>query len=282
MTNTEQFYGELSSILKKYQGERDNLSRETGVSPTTIWRWSTGINKMLPEPYKVVKLLSKDSGLKKISSIADYYKGEIYKFLVENFPSQFKDGYYDEISNNDTFMIKDFYSYIIYTLISNKRGATDEEIIQVIGNLSARKSGLDLEDITEEVVRGHGIIALVKVKELIENNMIFQEADGSYSPTTMPVQFDLNDVVAFFPEMVQGFLKSEEFDKGLNGVFYVANSIPKKVANEIAIETKEFYLKMYKKMRDNASADGVPYFIFNLAETLWFNNIKESEERKIQ
>ena len=35
-------------------------------------------------------------------------------------------------------------------------------------------------------------------------------------------------------------------------------------------------------MRDNASADGVPYFIFNLAETLWFNNIKESEERKIQ
>ena len=91
MNKAELFYTELSPIVEKYSGDLKQVSKETGISKTSLWRWINKINSKLPNPYNVLSLLSLDSGEKSVEKIALYYGGEIAKFLEESFSHFFKE-----------------------------------------------------------------------------------------------------------------------------------------------------------------------------------------------
>jgi hypothetical protein len=274
---TDKLYLQLSNIIKKYDGALDSIVDKTNISKTTLWRWSNQTNVKLPDPNKVLRLLAKESNLTNVRDIANYFGGEIEMFLKASLPSLYdKDNYrasvYDEM--------EDFYTFVIYSVISTKRGANEEDLIKIVGNLSARKAGLTIDEITDDLVNAHGMIAVKRINELYKRKRIKIEEDGSYSPTDLNCFIPIDRFTKFAPDMLANFIKPEEFQYGLNGVFCSMDSIPKKVAAEIAQETKEFFKKIKNKMKDSSSADGVPFMTFNLAETMWFNSMDQSPEVK--
>ena len=280
MVAAEKLYLQLSNIIKKYDGALDNIVEQTNISKTTLWRWSNKTNVKLPDPNKVLRLLVKDCGLKKINDIASYYKGDIEKFINAHFDTKYKDEYDSAKAKSVYDEIEDYYTFVIYSLIATKRGATDQEIMEVVGNLSARKAGLTDEEITSDIVEAHGLIAFKKINNLYKNGWIKLETDGSYSPTDLNYFIPVDRFIKLAPNMISGFVKPEEFQDGLNGIFCYMNSIPESVATEIAVETKEFFMKMKKKMKDASTVDGVPYMVLNLAETMWFKSIDLNKKNK--
>ena len=276
MVAAEKLYFQLSNIIKKYDGALDNIVEQTNISKTTLWRWSNKTNVKLPDPNKVLRLLVKDCGLTQIRDIANYFGGEVEAFLKQSLPHLFMKDRDDVNYLTSVFdEMEDFYTFVIYNVISTKRGATDEDLIKIVGNLSARKAGLSEDEITDDIVNAHGFIAVKRINDLYKRNRIKLEEDGSYSPTELNYFVPVESFLKLAPDMISNFVKPEEFQNGLNGIFCYMNSIPKDVASEIAFETREFYMRMMKKMKDSSSKDGVPYMIFNLAETMWFNSMSQ-------
>ena len=66
--------------------------------------------------------------------------------------------------------------------------------------------------------------------------------------TTKNITLDVNTTLTYLPQVINEIMKPEEFSKGYNAMFAYTESIPKELANELAVETKIFFKKCYEKM----------------------------------
>jgi hypothetical protein len=85
MKNVENLYQELRPIILKSRLSIQFLSRESHASRVTIWRWLNNINTHNPDPYKVFSVLSRISGKRTPTEVANHFGGEIKSFLLGYF-----------------------------------------------------------------------------------------------------------------------------------------------------------------------------------------------------
>lgn len=281
MDSIKEFYQELANILKGHEDSWQKLAEESGVSRTSLWRWSNETNRDYPDAEKVLRVLAKISGLNKRRDLAKYYGGRIEDFILNGF-RPISSSYNAEILEqpSPTETISDFYSYVVFSICGTERGATEEELVNIIGNLAIKRSGFPKADITQELINAHGQIAKNKIKDLIQKEIIYRDEKGFFQRTTKNITLDVATSLNYLPQVISEIMKPEEFWKGCNALFAYTESIPSGLANELAVETKKFFKSCYEKMETNKTKDGVPFTIINFAERLWFDSLDGSLERE--
>lgn len=282
LSEIESFYQQLSPIIAKYSDNLAEFADGTQASKTSIWRWMNKVNTNFPDPNKVLSVLAKDSGRKKVKDIAFFYKGDVEVFLRKSFSHAFEEVYDLDLEEEVTHKLTDFYSYVVFSLCGTERGASEEEIIRVIGNISVKKAGVSREYITKEIINSHGIIAVKIINDLYKMKLVTVDNKGFYQRTKKHLDIDIDTAQKFVPEMIQSFLKPEEFSQGYNSFFGYTESIKPEVANKIAKKTKAFYLECLNLMKNAMDKDGVPFTIVNFAERLWFDELETKEGGLLQ
>ncbi|RLA63951.1 MAG: hypothetical protein DRQ88_11735 [Epsilonproteobacteria bacterium] len=283
MNPIEELYTELSKILSPYKDNLQKLADETGVSKVTLWRWSTKSNTSYPDVDRVLRVLAKIAGLNKRKDIANYYGGTIEDFILKD-SCPISSSYNIEIldSESPTQAITDFYSFLLFSICGTERGATEEELINVIGNIAIKKSGFPKADVTQELINAHGSIASSKIKDLVRKEIIARNEQGRFHRTIKNITIDLETSMIYLPQVMEEMLKPEEFNRGCNAIFAYTESISPELANELAIDTKKFFKRCYEKMEAGKTTNGIPYTIINFAERLWFDSLDGSLEAEVQ
>ncbi len=283
MDSIKEFYQELAKILSTHEEGFTQISEDTGVSRSTLWRWSNETNRSYPDADKLLRVLARISGLNKKRDLAKYFGGKIEDFILNGF-HPISSSYNTEIfeGSSPTETITDFYSFVVFSICGTKRGATEDELINVIGNLAIKRSGFPKADITQELINAHGMIAKNKIKEFVQKEVIFRDEKGFFQRTTKNITLDVKTTLTYLPQVINEVMKPEEFSKGYNALFAYTESIPPELANELAIETKTFFKTCYEKIEANKTKDGVPFTIINFAERLWFDSLDGSLERGVQ
>jgi hypothetical protein len=279
MNPVKEFYEEMGNILKSH--DLQELTETTKVSKVTMWRWVNAINSKFPDKDKVLRVLSHISGLDTSKSLADYYGGKISSFILQGDYSDSMPVKYSPVGDIQTEFIDDFYSYVIFRICGTKRGATENELINVIGNLAIKKSGLPNADVTQELINAHGKIATNKIKELISKEIIFRNSDGRFSRAVKDITFPSRFSVEYLPKVLGEMIKPEEATLGYNSLFSYTESISDEAAKELAKRTKEFFTDSVKFMNDNTKIDGTPYTIINFAERFWFDSLGPSPREEV-
>ncbi len=282
--SVQTFYKELSPILEKHRDSLDKLVEGTQVSKVTVWRWLNKINSKHPDPNKLLSVLSKISGIKKVKDLAIFFGGEVELFLKMSFPIIFSEDYelISDFQHEEIGEIKDFYTFLIYTMCGNLGGSSQEQLLTTIGNIAANKADIPKEYLTHEIIKSYGVIALKKIEELENNNIIELKQDGNYHRSTKNMNFDSDIMSLYYPQMIESFFRVDETSLGLNILCGYQETIPAEIANEIARETKEFFLKTMKKMDDNCCESGIPYQIVNFGERLTFDTLNDPLKREVQ
>jgi hypothetical protein len=271
MQNVQAFYDELTPILEKVKDTPDTFLEGTGVSKVTLWRWMNGINRKYPDPHKLISLLAKISGKKDAREVITYFGGEISKFLLGSLTFLFDQRMEDKIEQNQDEIFKDSQTFFIFILCETESGASKEEILHTLANLAFKKLGINGEDITEELIKSYKSVISGKILELETNGIIYLGDDNKYHTKVKDIIFNTQTCHRFYPEILAGFRRDSDYDRLYHGLFGYQQSIPEELAREIKIETKEFFLKMYKKMRDNRTNNGVPFQIVNFSDKLSFD-----------
>jgi transcriptional regulator with XRE-family HTH domain len=282
LDSIKEFYHELAKILSTHEEGFSQISEDTGVSRSTLWRWSNETNRSYPDADKLLRVLSKISGLDREKDICKYFGGKIEEYILNVCP--ITSGKNAKVFKYDSpaEAITDFYSFIVFSICGTKRGATEEELVNVIGNLAIKRSGFPKADITQDLINAHGAIAKTKIKDLVQKEIISRNNFGRFHRTTKDITLDLKTSLTYLPSVISEMLKPEEFNKGYNAIFGYTESIPLSLANELAIETKQFFKSCYEKMEANKTKDGVPFTIINFAERLWFDSLDGSLEGEVK
>lgn len=282
MDSLKEFYQELANTLSNHQESLQKLADATGVSRSTLWRWSNETNRSYPDADKLLRVLSEISGLNNRKDLSRYYGGKIEVFIDSFCPVSSEIGLKILKSESPTKSITDFYSYVVFSICGTRRGATEEELVNVIGNLAINRSGIPKADITQELINAHGSIAKTKIKDLVQKEIIYRNDEGRFHRTTKDITLDLKTSLTYLPNIISEMLKPEEFHKGYNAIFAYTESIPLTLANELSIETKQFFKSCLEKIEANKTKDGVPFTIINFAERLWFDSLDGSLEGEVK
>ena len=282
MESVQTFYKELSPILEKHRDNLDKLVEGTQVSKVTVWRWLNGINTKYPDPNKLLSVLRKVSGHFHIKEIAPGFGGQIAAFLEESFPATFSDSFIFTDSPDDlnSLIQKDLYSFLVFTLCGNIGGASEEDLINTIGNIVVRKAEIPQELITEEIIASHGLIAKTKINELLKLGVIELREGNKYHRKIKDINLDASVVSKYFGDIIPSFLRTDEFALGFNAFFTYQETIPKEIANELAKDTRKFFKNCYEKMNNHRCINGIPYQIINFADRMCFDPIKTNPSEK--
>lgn len=275
MIQVESFYNELSPIIAKYKDYLLEFSRGTQCSKTSLWRWLNKINKNLPDPNKLLSVLEKDSGLRGKGKIAKFYGGEISKYIIKSFPLFFSIEIKEEIAPEEMIKIKDFYSLLIINICGTIKGATEIEIIELIGNVAARKSGFELDDLTEGLIYAHGKIARNKIQEILNEGLIFKDSEGYFHLHEKNIDLTSLNPAEFTGELISSFLKPEEYELGNNALFHTIETVSKKGANLIAQLQKKSFMECHKIMDEFKDVNGIPISVINFCERIQFTSLKK-------
>ena len=279
MDPVKEFYVEMGNILKSH--DLQALAEKTKVSKVTMWRWVNAINSNFPDKDKVLRVLSYISGLDTAKSLAGYFGGQISKFILQGDYSDSMPNIYSPIGDLQAEVIDDFYSYVIFSICGTKRGASENELINIIGNLAIKKSGLPKADITQELINAHGKIAMNKIKDLVAKEIIVKDINGKFSRTKRDITFPINYSLEYLPKVLAEMVKPEEATLGYNSLFSYTESISDEAAKELAKRTKEFFTECVKFMNANTKIDGTPYTIINFAERFWFDSLGPSPREEV-
>ena len=272
MIHVESFYAQLSPIISKYSDNLLEFSKGTQCSKTTLWRWMNGINSTYPDPNKLLSVLEKDSGLRGKRKIANYYGGGAIKyFLIESFPLFFSGEIEETIQPEKINEITDFYSFVILNICGSYSGANEQEIIDLIGNVAARKSGLENEDLTPDLLKAHGKIAKKKVKKLFEDGLIIKDSNSFYHLQDKSININNSNSGAFLGDIISSFFKAEEAEAGLNSLFFTIDTVTEEAARKIAKMQKDSFMKCYNIMKKNQTSSGVPISVINFSDRIEFS-----------
>ncbi|RLA63803.1 MAG: hypothetical protein DRQ88_06890 [Epsilonproteobacteria bacterium] len=284
MESVQTFYQELSPILEKHRDKLEDLVQGTQTSKVTVWRWLNGINSKHPDPNKLLSVLSKVSGRNKIQEVALFFGGEIKEFLENSFSHSFKNELFidPELKEFDESVINDFYSYIVFSLCGTEAGSTEEEIISTLGNIVIKKADIPDELINDELIYSHGVFGKKKINDLINAHIIELKENGRYSRTKKNIRLDPDFSTKYLAEIIPTFLKTEEAHLGMNSFYGYQETIPVSIAQELAADTTEFFIKCYEKMNKYKTEDGIPYQLMAFGERLSFKKINDSIKREVQ
>lgn len=278
MESVQTFYKELSPILEKHRDSLDKLVDGTQVSKVTVWRWLNKINTKYPDPNKLLSVLRKVSGHFHIKEIAPGFGGEIENFLKESFPSTFAESFIfaDTSEDLNTVIQKDFYTFLIFSLCGNIGGASEESIINTVGNIAVKKAEIPKELLTQEIIKSHGFVGKNKLNELLKLGVIELRNDNKYHLIIKDVRLDSSVISKYLSEIIPSFHRLDEAHLGYNALFSYQETIPYEIANELAKDTKKFYMRCMDKMNEHRCDDGIPYQIINYGDRMVFDNLKDN------
>jgi hypothetical protein len=264
--NEELFQQELSpiaaSFLEKY-ADAQNIN----VSYTTIWRWSNKTTKKLPDPNKVLQVLKMDSGINRVDLIANFYGGQIARFLAISFPNSFIIG--KDLVENDDF-IRDKFDFYLYYICGTERGSSETELKQTFGVLAARESKLPEDMITAELVASLGSSVLPRLKRFVDRGLVAIDDNGFYKRTNDKFDLNTEKIQRLSLEISKDFANPAEFSSGVGAYYATQQSVSAKVAEELTVITKNYVMQCYKLMKEGASTspDSIPFTISALAAKL--------------
>lgn len=280
LDSIKEFYQELAKILSTHEEGFTQITEDTGVSRSTLWRWSNETNRSYPDAEKVLRVLAKISGLNKRKELAKYYGGKIEDFINSFCPISSEFGLRILESESPETSISDFYSFVIFSICETKRGATENELVNIVGNIAVKRAEIPKSDINQEIINNYGVISKSRIKDLVRREILFKGDDGRFHTRTNNIAFNINFALKHLPLIIQEITKPEEFSKGNNAIFSYTESIPVETANKIALRTKEFFKECYEEMEKTKCHDGVPFTIINFAERMWFDSLDGSLERE--
>jgi hypothetical protein len=282
--SVQTFYKELSPILEKHRDSLDKLVDGTQASKVTVWRWLNKINTKYPDPNKLLSILSKISGMKNIKKIGIFFGGDIKKYLEESFPGTYSEDYKmaHDFEDKELGKIKDFYTFLVYTMCGNFGGASKTELINTIGNVASKRAEIPKECLTQELINSYGVIAIQKINDLLNFGVIELKSNGKYHRTTKNMHYESDFMMEYYPKMIKSFFRPEEVSLGFNVIAGYQETIPSNIANEIAKDTKDFFLRCKKKMDENSCENGIPYQIINFGERLTFETLNAPLNREVQ
>lgn len=285
MESVQTFYKELAPILEKHRDSLDKLVDRTQASKVTVWRWLNKINTNYPDPNKLLSILSKICGYDKVKDIGAYFGGEIEKYLNESFSTSFEDFYENSLLPEDKQqkLFKDFYAFLIYTMCGNLGGVSEKELVFTVGNIAVRKSDIPLHLITDEMIEAHGMMAIPRIHDFVKLGILELREDGKYHRLEKDVDFGSNLIAKYMGEIMSSCFRFEECHMGYNSFFTYMETIPVKIAFEIARDIKSFHKQTMEKMNKYRSVDGIPYQFIGFGERLKFDKFKNSaSEMEVQ
>ncbi len=274
MNPVNEFYQELGKILSPYKDDLQDLSEKTNVSKVTLWRWINAINTNYPDADRLYRVLAVISGLSKRLEIAEYFGGKIESTLKNIISIGFTQINFPIIEkNHPTEFLPDFYSRVIYYITSTERGASEKELINIIGNLIIKKSEIPQTDITQEIIDAHGIIAKKKIEYLVQKELVYKKDDKYHSfQKDFQVPTDFN--IEFSSHLIKETFKKDEIDNGIGFLGHYVESIPLSVAQQIRSKSNAFYKECLELMIKNKDPNGIPFSFISFTESLWFDQIK--------
>ncbi|HAZ12494.1 MAG: hypothetical protein A2X86_19750 [Bdellovibrionales bacterium GWA2_49_15] len=276
---TTTFYEELRPIVNKHINSIDDLAKKTGISDTTLWRWSNSVNVKLPDPNKVLDLLCFDSKKNSLLDIANHYSGAIAQFLRDSFPEQMSKR---SLINNECHTIKDQYDFCIYYICGTERGASEDELITILGQIAIKKAEIPEHQVTAALVKSFGEFAKNKIANLVAANVIAKSESGNYTRVIKNTYIKVQDGLEKGLQLLTDFIKPSEWGQGKNIFYMFQESVPPQVAEEITQTLNDAYLACKEKAEKNKSnaQDAVPYVFSVIGERLWFDSerIGQTEE----
>lgn len=262
----ELFQQELSPIAARFLDKYAD-SRNIGVSYTTIWRWSNRTTKKLPDANKVLQVLKADSGISRIDLIANFYGGQIARFLTISFPNSFLLG--KDLVENDDF-IRDKFDFYLYYICGTERGSSETELRQTFGVLAARESKLPEDMITTELVASLGLSVLPRIKRFMDRGLITTDENGFYKRANDKFDLNTEKIQRLSFELSKDFANPAEFSSGVGAYYATQQSVSPEIAEELTVMTKNYVMQCYKLMKKGASSspDSIPFTISALAAKL--------------
>lgn len=260
------FYKELKIIVERVLASNPELEG-VDLSKSTLWRWSNGTNKKLPDANKVLALLFFDSGLKKIALVGDYYGGAIKKFLKIAFPAPV---YTDKEFLDDDKFLKDKFDFYIYYICGTLRGVTEDELKRVFGRIMAKKSGLPKDFLTDNLIRSMGEGATKRVERFLELGIVEKDEEGFLRWTHQDLNINTERIQELSLELTKDFVEPDEFGSGMHAYYTTQQSIKPDVAKSLTKKTRAFLLECYKEMQEGAdsSPSAIPFTISVLGAKL--------------
>jgi hypothetical protein len=278
-------FAEIRPIIirakKKAQENGENLEEILDIDRSTLWRWENGTNKKSMRPDHLLKLLKYDSEVKTIDQVKNVYKAykTISDYLTASFPMSLTEKH---LENEDAVLISDTYEFYVYYICGTLRGASIHELVNTIGNIAAKKAEIPDDIKTEDLINSMGFIAYEIVSKLIDKGVLEKKGDlivRRKTDTFISIKNGLERAL----NLIQDFVSPERWKEGHTSFYMYQESIPVKIAAEIATESAEFHKKIRDKMdyHRSTSPDAVPYFFSTCAEKLYFTD-SNSNERVIQ
>lgn len=267
--NIEPLYKALAAIINQYP-DTHVLAEAIGVSHTTLWRWCSSVNKITPDPYRVLSLLRYHSGLNKVKDIAKEYLGIIGEFVENSFQSQIELS--SEITDSQKMktILKDQYDFVLYAICCSVRGASLDELVYISGHLAAKKANLDIVDLSDDIIVGMGGFARKKLEKLVNSEVLYMKDDHYfYNDDTF---INIDDSIGRGQDLIRDFIKPELWNKNLTFFYVYQESIEPETAAEVMKDLYEAYQAAKNKMIKNRSTSKTarPYGITSASEFIWF------------
>lgn len=265
MDQLAKFYEELGHQIKQYPAGIDALAEASGVSKVTLWRWGNGINLKYPDHHRVLQVLMVISNQNSLTGVKSFFGGALSEYLKTT-PSS---NYLKITQEKEINLLQDYYFFLIYLFTGNESGASVEELIETCGNIAAKKAGF--EDLSLEAILELGKLVLPKIKEL-ENRELIIYKEGRYfrNQNAVYIPLDENQIVNYFCQNLENFVKPKDFPFGFNAFYTVVESIKPEVAKELALDTRNFFEECLRKMENGKCKNGIPYQLILSAERMEF------------
>ena len=284
--NSSKFYAELAPVIhnaeKKAAESKQDIESFVKIAKSTLWRWSNGLNKELPGPYKLFALLRYESGKTGVPEVASYYGGTIEAYLKKYFPSEFiaKKALLDLDPANEP-KLADYISYIIFNMCGTGRKITLDEVKKTVGIISLKNSIIPKEDWDNDLIMAHGKSAVRRVNEMI--HVGYLKMEGNFV-IRIKENLHLNPVekIDHISKNISTFFQIENVEKEINGLHFFNSCVTLEYAKKLARDIKEFQALKRDEASTNSDPNGIPITTVFFMDSLLFDSFNEDSRGTLQ